>query len=108
MERRAWVDGKLCAAAAFQDLSILEDHNFVDALDGAQAVGDNNRCAICQKLVNRACDQPLGGRIEVSRSLIENDKAGVSEGDASKYEQLGLTHRKASVASLQVCIQPVR
>ena len=74
--------------AVLQDESVLQNHDLVHALDGSQAVGNDDHCPVRCQLVERPFDQPLGAPIEARGGFIENHQARRSEEDAGKGEQL--------------------
>ena len=69
-------------------LPVLQDHDFVGAMDGAQTVRDDDSGTVSQQLVHRALDQLFRRRVEALRGFIQNDDPRIAQKHARKRQQL--------------------
>ena len=74
------------AVAIFEHLTITQHENLVGALHSCQSMGDDDRGAPRQQVINCLLDQMLRHRVETRRSFVEDHQTGVFEKDTGKGE----------------------
>jgi hypothetical protein len=67
---------------------MLQDHDLISALNGSQAVSDDNGRPILHKAIHRSLDEVLCGWIQPRRSFVEYHQAWILEEDAGEGQQL--------------------
>ena len=85
------VRGEGRAGAGFEDAALCEEEDFVGALDGGEAVGDDDGGSVGEETIDTALDAALGGGIEPGAGLVQDDEARVLQEDAHEGEELGFT-----------------
>ena len=74
----------------------VDDEYLVGPLQGGEPVGDDDPGAASEKLVDGAFYQPLGGRVEPRRRLVQHDQPGIGEKGTGEGEQLTLAGRQTT------------
>src|SRR5262249_12503463 len=70
---------ELLVRAALDDLPVLEDENLVGALDGRQAMGDDERGPSLAQRPEAVLNHRLAFAVEARRRLVQDEDARVGE-----------------------------
>ena len=68
---------ELRVGAALENAVFADDHDFIRAADGGQAVGDHQRCAPLGETIKRGLNLALGGGIQRAGRLVQNEHTRV-------------------------------
>ena len=74
--------------AALENAVFADDHDFIRAADGGQAVGDHQRCAPLGETIKRGLNLALGGGIQRAGRLVQNEHARVFQEDTGDGDAL--------------------
>src|SRR5215207_1777237 len=88
IKARARVCGELRTVAILTHASTLQDHDLVRTMDGAQAMCNDDRRAILEKLVDSAFEALFRSRVQPRGGFVENDESRVAQEDARERQQL--------------------
>ena len=101
----AALGNELLVGAGLDRTTGLEHDDAVGRLDGGEAVGDDERGAALQELLERALDAGFGVRVHVGRRFVEEQDGGVVVDGAGEREELALTDGEGEAA---LVAQPYR
>src|SRR6516165_12644310 len=73
----------------------MEDEDAVGVLNGAEAVGDNERGAAGEQAVERFADHQFGFRIDAGGGFVEDQIARIVRQGASEADELALADGKS-------------
>src|SRR6516225_969751 len=85
---------ELAVVADFDDVAALEYDQTVGFAERAEAVGDGNRCAAADELVEGLLNLSFGLRVDRRGGLVENQNPRVNEQRAGDRDSLALAARK--------------
>src|SRR2546428_795019 len=88
--------------ALLDDAALLEDEDTFAALNGREAMRDDDAGPVGEKRVDRALDVPLRRGIEARRRLVEDHETWIAEEHAREREQLRLAGGEAAGEHLRV------
>ena len=74
-------------------LALVHDDDFVGALNGAQAMGDDDRGAAFHHAGERLADPELGLGVHARGGLVEDEDLGIVRQRARKRDELFLSGR---------------
>src|ERR1039458_1555199 len=95
---------QLLVRAGFAQLAFVQYGDAAGALDGRQAVRDDDRSAPLHHAVERVADLEFGLRVDARRGLVENQIARLARQRASEAHELLLRPGKtrAALAHLEI------
>ena len=89
---------KFLMRALFAQAALVEDENAVGVLNGAQAMGDDERGAAGEQAVERFANQQLGFGVHAGGGFVENQEARIVRQRAGEADQLALADGKSRAA----------
>src|SRR5688500_7471005 len=89
---------QLLVGAQLAHLALVQHQDAVGAMDGGQAVGDDDRGAAGEQPLERRLDELLGLGVDRGGGLVEDQDARVEGQGAGEGEELLLPHREPGAA----------
>ena len=71
--------------ALFHDAPLLEHHDLIRSLDGAEAVSDDQRRAAFEQLAHALLHQHLGQRVDVRCRLVHDQDARIGQEECQSF-----------------------
>ena len=105
---QAAVSQQLVVIALFPDLAVVDDENAIGVLDRRQPVGDDQRSAIFQELVERLLNQRFGLGIHRARRFIENEYLRIESQGPGERQELALALGYGRAALLDFFLETMR
>ena len=90
--------------ALLDDAAVAHDEDEVRLADGGQAVGDQERRAVAQQVVDGVLDKLLRLRVDGGRRLVEHEDARIGQHGARKGDQLLFARGQAVAALADVAV----
>src|SRR5699024_11029849 len=90
---------QLVVGAAFNDTSMVENHDGIGVFDGAQSVSDDKDGSSGHQCVHTSLNNRLGTGINRAGCFVENHNRRVCNGSTGNRQQLTLALRQAGTVA---------
>src|SRR5207302_10389305 len=67
----------------FDDMSVVHDDDSIDAMDGGEAMGNDDRRPPFREIVQRLSNLDLGLRVDIGRGFIEHNNLRILQNHTS-------------------------
>src|ERR1043166_6816102 len=92
----------------FDDTSVVYDNDPIYAMDGGEAMGNDDRRPPFCEIVQRLPNLHFGLLVDIGRGLVEHDDRGILQDHTGNRYTLPLADREFHPALSNPCIVPIR